>query len=215
MWPLVENGDDLDVDIGLDNKPSKRAYTWGWCDDVNAWEAQPVLWSSPVSSMRKAAGPSSSTAAPSTQPRGRALKHGEPTSIVLAAARAGFRGLSVSQLEKIAKAFGWPLKETETELDVVKGCLHNALGKPDEDELMKYAHMRLETSVVDEDFVNRTDVWDCVDETDLKEIEAHKEDEKKENTFKAQYEDWRSSRATAKTAPRKKKNNSRRCLGRC
>ena len=77
----------------------------------------------------------------------------------------------------------WSLGENATELDIVKECLKNSLAVDAEDELMKYAMFRHDNSIVDDDFVSRADVWDCVDRADMMEIEQHTESIKKKQRY--------------------------------
>lgn len=194
LYPLNSDGVFLQMVHAPECKVGKYTHMWDYCDDLSAWEAQPVRWVSPLSSLQ--AGAASGSRSENFAHSCRARMQGPPMKIVEAAANAGFRGLSVSELEKVAKEFGWALPATETELDVVRGCLGKALDSNDDDEIMRLCHLRIEKSLVDDEFVDRGDVWDCVDETDMKEIEAHKDHVQKRKSYKRTYAEWRSVRAT-------------------
>lgn len=186
VWPLLQSGLGDKMIFSVAHAESDT-FSWLHIDDIANFEAVPVEWWGPAHTRYcadKPVGPSSSASSSSAAPGGMlygfthhgviARQAGDVSSVLKAAAKCGFRGLSVTMLRTMFTDLGYGVAAAESStLKVVGKGIDEILGKQSAVDMMAIMTKRQQLSMVDDDFWNTEEALEALPTKDAKFITAH------------------------------------------
>lgn len=189
LWPMEVVGNDMRP-VFTPSSSAAEPFDCVFVSDLATWRAQPVVWASPMKKLAPAASCTATSAASSSSSSSASLlpapsammsvfaggilaeRKGDPTSIQVALAYRGFKGvnqadvLSLLQREKEVAA---GLSEFEI---IWEAVCHWLSGQPETVMLEAMAQRRLKTlDLCKQGFFHEAGVAECFDSSDWVEVE--------------------------------------------